>query len=78
MIKDTVTATWGEIEFMKNVLLVLTVPAEYTEGAKAVMRECAHRAELIDNINSKKLQFTTERKLQINLSNKSQRSQANM
>ena len=66
MIKNTVTNEW-DIEFFKNVLLVLTVPAEYTEGAKAIMRECAYNAELIDDIDSRKLQFTTERKLQINL-----------
>jgi hypothetical protein len=53
--------------FFENVLLVLTVPAEYGEGSKAIMRECAHNAGLIDDKDSKKLQFTTERKLQINL-----------
>ena len=63
MIKDTVTNEWEEIEFFKNVLLVLTVPAEYTEGAKFIMRECAYNAGLTNDTYSRKLQFTTERKL---------------
>ena len=46
---------------MENVLLVLTVPAEYSENDKAIMRECAFKAELISDRNSGKLQFTTER-----------------
>lgn len=51
---------------MENVLLILTVPAEYTQIEKAIMRECALNAELINEIDSKKLEFTTERKLQTN------------
>ena len=103
MIKDTITNTDNlrNIEFSKNVLLVLTVPAEYTDGAKAIMRECAYDAGLFGNsnsenddlnsenddpnsenddsnsengdlnsdLNSRKLQFTTERKLQKIFSN---------
>lgn len=51
---------------MENVLLVLTVPAEYTQKEKATMRKCALDAGLIDDLDSKKLEFTTERKLQTN------------
>ncbi|PKY58081.1 actin-like ATPase domain-containing protein [Rhizophagus irregularis] len=63
-IKDTIKdvsdkAKW-EIDFMENVLLVLTVPAEYTQKEKAIMRECALDAGLINDIDSKKLEFTTE------------------
>ncbi|GBB88784.1 hypothetical protein RclHR1_01540007 [Rhizophagus clarus] len=58
-IKDTATARWG-IDFMENVLLVLTVPAEYTQKEKAIMRECASNAGLINDKDSKKLEFTTE------------------
>ncbi|CAB4446878.1 unnamed protein product [Rhizophagus irregularis] len=63
-IKDTIKdvsdkAKW-EIDFMENVLLVLTVPAEYTQKEKAIMRECACNAGLINEIDSKKLEFTTE------------------
>ena len=61
MIKDTIPQYWSEIDFMENVLLVLTVPAEYSENDKAVMRECTFKADLISDKNSEKLQFTTER-----------------
>jgi hypothetical protein len=49
------------IDFMENVLLILPVPAEYSELDKAIMRECAFNAGLINNRFSEKLQFTTER-----------------
>ena len=46
---------------MENVLFVLTIPAEYSENDKVIMRECAFKAGLISDKNSEKLQFTTER-----------------
>jgi hypothetical protein len=49
------------IDFMENVLLVLTVPAEFSEIDIAIMRECTYKAGLINNKFSEKLQFTTER-----------------
>ncbi|RIA87526.1 hypothetical protein C1645_777105 [Glomus cerebriforme] len=59
LIKKVVTALPG-IDFSEHVLLVLTVPAEYSDKAKATMRECAYKADLIINQFSEKLQFTTE------------------
>ncbi|RGB33485.1 hypothetical protein C1646_704263 [Rhizophagus diaphanus] len=62
LIKETVETRKG-VDFKENVLLVLTVPAEYSENDKATMRECARKAGLIDlvgNKKSQKLQFTTE------------------
>ncbi|CAB4432954.1 unnamed protein product [Rhizophagus irregularis] len=58
--KDVSDKAKWEIDFMENVLLVLTVPAEYTQKEKAIMRECALDAGLINDIDSKKLEFTTE------------------
>jgi hypothetical protein len=49
------------INYSENVLLVLTVPAEYSDKAKATLRECAYNADLIGYKSSEKLQFTTER-----------------
>jgi hypothetical protein len=46
---------------MNDVLLVLTIPAEYSENDKAIMRECTFNAGLISDKNSERLQFTTER-----------------
>ncbi|CAG8738605.1 10066_t:CDS:2 [Rhizophagus irregularis] len=51
---------WHGIKYSKNVLLVLTIPAEYSEIEKAIMRECVFEAALIKNMDSEKLQFTTE------------------
>ncbi|CAB4489005.1 unnamed protein product [Rhizophagus irregularis] len=60
LIKETVKSYWIHIKFMENVLLIATVPAEYSESDKAIMRECIFNAGLIGDIHSEKLQFTTE------------------
>ncbi|EXX70475.1 uncharacterized protein OCT59_009854 [Rhizophagus irregularis] len=60
LIKETIPKYWMGIDFMENVLLILPVPAEYSELDKAIMRECAFNAGLINNRSSEKLQFTTE------------------
>ncbi|CAG8579884.1 14375_t:CDS:2 [Funneliformis caledonium] len=60
VIKDTVTARWPKIDYFKHVLLVLTVPAEFSEKSKAIMRICAYNAGLIKDECSTNLQFTTE------------------
>ena len=65
LIKETVKKEWPEIDFTENVLLVLTVPAEFSDKDMAIMRECAFKAGLIDSKVSEKLQFTTERMFRI-------------
>ena len=50
------------INYFENVLLVITVPAEFSEKSKAIMRTCAFNAGLIKETLSINLQFTTERK----------------
>ncbi|CAG8562804.1 uncharacterized protein OCT59_009876 [Rhizophagus irregularis] len=60
LIKEMVTTHWSGIDFLENVLVVITVPAEYSEKDKAIMRECAYDAGLIIERESKNLQFTTE------------------
>ncbi|PKY57743.1 hypothetical protein RhiirA4_549787 [Rhizophagus irregularis] len=57
VIKDKIA--WS-VNFFENVLLVLSVPAEYSEKDKSIMRKCAYNAGLIKNKNSKNLQFITE------------------
>ncbi|CAG8504542.1 13181_t:CDS:2 [Acaulospora colombiana] len=59
-IKEKITTNFPEIGFLENVLLVLTIPAEYSEEAKATMRDCAYKAGLIRDRTSEQLQFTTE------------------
>ncbi|CAG8594362.1 18090_t:CDS:2 [Acaulospora morrowiae] len=56
LIKQTILSRWPGIDFEKNVLLVLTVPVEFNDQAKAIMRKCVTDAELI----AKQLEFTTE------------------
>ncbi|GBB95722.1 hypothetical protein RclHR1_00260027 [Rhizophagus clarus] len=60
LIKETISKIWAGINFTENVLLVLTVPAEYSVTDKAIMRECIFNAGLISEKNSERLQFTTE------------------
>ncbi|RIA82248.1 hypothetical protein C1645_809689 [Glomus cerebriforme] len=60
LIKDSISSAWSEIEFLENVLIVITVPAEYSENDKGIMRECVYNAGLIKEKYSGKLQFTTE------------------
>ena len=63
LIRSKVEATWDNLDFFKNVLIVLTVPAEYSEKENEVMRECAYNAGLIGEKGTDLLQFTTERML---------------
>ncbi|PKY50239.1 actin-like ATPase domain-containing protein [Rhizophagus irregularis] len=60
LIKEMVTTHWDGINFLERVLIVITVPAEYSEKDKGIMRECVHKAGLIKERESKNLQFTTE------------------
>ncbi|RIA82051.1 hypothetical protein C1645_835952 [Glomus cerebriforme] len=60
LIKETVSTAWSGIDFFEKVLIVITVPAEYSEKDKGIMRECAYNAGLIKERHSEKLQFTTE------------------
>ncbi|PKY53120.1 hypothetical protein RhiirA4_471164 [Rhizophagus irregularis] len=49
-------------DYFEDVLLVLTIPAEYSEMDKVIMRQCVYNADLIKDRDSEKLQFTTESK----------------
>ncbi|RGB23935.1 hypothetical protein C1646_773786 [Rhizophagus diaphanus] len=60
LIRKTLKPSWADVDLFKNVLLVLSVPAEYSEKEKAIMRECAYEAKLIDDKKTEFLQFTTE------------------
>ncbi|PKY39943.1 hypothetical protein RhiirA4_453235, partial [Rhizophagus irregularis] len=47
LIKETIPKFWDGIDFMEHILIVITVPAEYSENDKAIMRECTFNAGLI-------------------------------
>ena len=54
---------WPNIKFMEETLIILTIPSEYNDSQKAIMRDCIFQANLvIATKNSKRLQFITERK----------------
>ncbi|GBB86778.1 hypothetical protein RclHR1_01320013 [Rhizophagus clarus] len=59
LVKKTLATRWPGIEW-HQVLLVLAVPAEFPEKSKAILRKCAYDADLITNLKTNKLQFTTE------------------
>ncbi|RHZ81662.1 hypothetical protein Glove_117g482 [Diversispora epigaea] len=59
-IKETLESRWPGLKFFRQVLLVLTVPAEYDNDAITIMRECALNADLIKTKESPYLIFTTE------------------
>ncbi|CAG8648007.1 10554_t:CDS:2, partial [Cetraspora pellucida] len=60
LIKATVERHWPGTDFFKMVRLVVTIPAEFTENTKVIMRQCIYDANLIDNNGTLNLQFTTE------------------
>ncbi|GBC08039.1 hypothetical protein RclHR1_07890006 [Rhizophagus clarus] len=60
LVKEIIMKKWNGIDFTENILFVLTVPAEFSEKDKTIMRKCAHKAELIESKSSRRLEFTTE------------------
>ncbi|RIA85207.1 hypothetical protein C1645_831139 [Glomus cerebriforme] len=60
VIEKEVVTRWSGINFLENVLLVLSVPEEYSDENKSIIRECVYNANLIKNESSQKLQFITE------------------
>ncbi|GBB84890.1 hypothetical protein RclHR1_11480006 [Rhizophagus clarus] len=60
VIKETVTLRWPRIDYFKDTLLVIPVPAEFSEKSKVILRICAYNAGLIKEERSTNLQFTTE------------------
>ncbi|KAF0368599.1 actin-like ATPase domain-containing protein [Gigaspora margarita] len=58
--KEKVENHWPGIDFYKHVLLVFTVPAEFNENVRIIMRQCIYNAGLIRCLGTLNLQFTTE------------------
>ena len=63
MIKETINTRWHGLKFFENVLLIISIPAEFDDRAKDTMRKCLYSAELTDSKESTNVEFTTERKL---------------
>ncbi|RIA82245.1 hypothetical protein C1645_862964 [Glomus cerebriforme] len=60
LIKETIPRHWPRIDFMQQVLLVVTIQTDYSEFDKAIMRECIFNAGLIADKYSENLVFITE------------------
>ncbi|RHZ72303.1 hypothetical protein Glove_243g60 [Diversispora epigaea] len=58
-VKKTIESHWL-LDFHENIMIVLTVPAEFNDNAISILRECALNAELIKEKDSGNLIFTTE------------------
>ncbi|CAG8594146.1 9037_t:CDS:2 [Paraglomus brasilianum] len=59
-IKETIQARWPNFDYHSHVIKIMTVPAEYDEKARHIMRMCAFEAGIINTLNSESLEFTTE------------------
>ncbi|CAG8840172.1 35786_t:CDS:2, partial [Gigaspora margarita] len=57
---ETVATRWPNVNFIEQVLLIMTVLAEFSEQANASIRECAYKAGLISTQYADTLQLTTE------------------
>ncbi|CAG8780488.1 15451_t:CDS:2, partial [Cetraspora pellucida] len=59
-IRETLKLHWQRLDVFSQVLFVLTIPAEFDDRDISVMRECAVNANLINDMDSQNLMFTTE------------------
>ncbi|KAG9304705.1 hypothetical protein G9A89_016184 [Geosiphon pyriformis] len=60
LIKTRLNMKWPHLNFHQDVQIVMTVPAEFDDTAKAILRYCAYQARLLDIEESSNLIFTTE------------------
>ncbi|CAB5380836.1 unnamed protein product [Rhizophagus irregularis] len=60
MIRENVNNTWVDLDFYSQVLIVLTIPTEYADDEIEIMRDCAYKAGLMKEKNSRFLIFITE------------------
>ncbi|RIB14143.1 hypothetical protein C2G38_2248436 [Gigaspora rosea] len=58
--KKAITDYLCKLEFFKNVLIILTVPVEFSENKKGIMKQCAYNAGLIKTVSSSNLKLITE------------------
>ncbi|CAG8720180.1 20778_t:CDS:10, partial [Dentiscutata erythropus] len=62
---ESVATRWPNVDFMNQILLIMAVPAEFSEQANATIRECVYKAGLISTQYSESLQLPTEREFHI-------------
>ncbi|CAG8541400.1 8297_t:CDS:2 [Ambispora gerdemannii] len=60
LIKEKVQTRWPSLEFPRQIKLILTVPAEWNENTRNVLRNAAYNAGLLNHVKSRNLDITTE------------------
>ncbi|RIA90019.1 hypothetical protein C1645_849873 [Glomus cerebriforme] len=60
VLKKALEKSCPGIDFFKQVLIIMTIPAEFDNNAINIMRKCAYKADLIKFRKSSNLKFTTE------------------
>ncbi|GBB85958.1 hypothetical protein RclHR1_01240009 [Rhizophagus clarus] len=58
--KTYLSDKYKQLEFFDQVIIILTIPAEFDNNAITILRQCAFEAGLTDAKNSRNLKFTTE------------------
>ncbi|RGB26163.1 hypothetical protein C1646_820575 [Rhizophagus diaphanus] len=60
MMKNYLSDKYKYLDFHDQVIIILTIPAEFDNNAIAILRQCAFEAKLTDARNSRNLKFITE------------------
>ncbi|CAG8493980.1 8330_t:CDS:2, partial [Scutellospora calospora] len=60
VIKNTISARWPGVNFYRDVKFLITVPLNFSEGAKDIVRYCVSEAGLLDHATSPNLEFLLE------------------
>ncbi|CAG8460451.1 1245_t:CDS:2 [Paraglomus brasilianum] len=60
VIKEKITARWPGIQYPKQCLFVMTVPAEWNDETRGIMRDIAAKAGILEDVYADNLEFTTE------------------
>ncbi|CAG8823063.1 9370_t:CDS:2 [Gigaspora margarita] len=60
LVQERLSSNWSSVKFPSQVKIVLTIPAEWPPHTTGIMRECAYKAGLLNNLSSNNLEFTTE------------------
>ncbi|CAG8531405.1 2226_t:CDS:2 [Acaulospora morrowiae] len=60
VIRTTLDTRWPGIDFYRNVKFIITVPLNFSEKSRTILRECALNAGLLEFLTSPSLEFVTE------------------
>ncbi|KAF0454154.1 actin-like ATPase domain-containing protein [Gigaspora margarita] len=60
LIKNTISTRWPGVNFYRDVKFIFTVPLDFSEGAKDIVRYCVSLAGLVESASSSNLEFILE------------------